>query len=431
MIVKKLFQLFSGAFLFCGTAIYAQKADNIINLPEVSRIINVLASDEMGGRKNFSPSIDKAAAFIATEYKKAGIQTVKGDSYLQTFTMCSALPTGTSLVLDGATVDSLNAIVFTSHPQITITEKDKYRTVKIAKGASFFTEARNLIQGNENTIVWVDDSFKTNFNRISAFKRNFFKSATNVVFILQTTPATTFTIKALHNIREQSTANVVGMLPGTTHKDEYVIFSGHYDHMGIVKPNASGDSIMNGANDDASGITAVIMLANYYKALGNNKRTIIFASFACEEIGGFGSQYFSQQLNPAKVMAMFNIEMIGTDSKWGKNSAYITGYDKTDMGKILANNLQGSAFSFNPDPYPEQNLFYRSDNATLARLGVPAHTISTSKMDSEPNYHKVTDEVSTLDLENMTAIIRSIAISARSIVEGKDTPSRVNTDDLR
>ncbi|MCA6476033.1 MAG: M28 family peptidase, partial [Chitinophagaceae bacterium] len=91
----------------------------------------------------------------------------------------------------------------------------------------------------------------------------------------------------------------------------------------------------------------------------------------------------------------------------------------------------GSGFSFYPDPYTEQNLFYRSDNATLARLGVPAHTISTSKMDNEPNYHKASDEIGTLDLENMAHIIRSIAISAGTIISGKDTPSRVDTGQLR
>jgi len=122
---------------------------------------------------------------------------------------------------------------------------------------------------------------------------------------------------------------------------------------------------------------------------------------------------------------MFNIEMIGTESKWGKNSAYITGFEKSDFGTILQQNLKGSDFNFNPDPYPKQQLFYRSDNARLAALGVPAHTISTSKMDSEPNYHKVSDEVSTLDLENMTEIIKSIAISSQTIINGEDTPSRV------
>jgi len=101
------------------------------------------------------------------------------------------------------------------------------------------------------------------------------------------------------------------------------------------------------------------------------------------------------------------------------------------MGEILQKNLTGSGFSFYPDPYPDQQLFYRSDNATLARLGVPAHTISTSKMDSEPNYHRVSDEVHTLDLKNMTEMIKSIAISAQSIIDGKDTPTRVDVNALR
>jgi Zn-dependent M28 family amino/carboxypeptidase len=130
-------------------------------------------------------------------------------------------------------------------------------------------------------------------------------------------------------------------------------------------------------------------------------------------------------------MAMFNIEMIGTESKWGTNSAFITGYEKTDMGKILEKNLEGSSFKFYPDPYPDQQLFYRSDNATLARLGVPAHTISTSKMDSEKYYHTQEDEIETLDMNNMAAIIRSIAISSTSIVAGKETPSRVAPESLR
>ena len=95
------------------------------------------------------------------------------------------------------------------------------------------------------------------------------------------------------------------------------------------------------------------------------------------------------------------------------------------MGAILQKNLEGTGFNFYPDPYPEQNLFFRSDNATLARLGVPAHTISTSKMDSEPNYHKQSDQIETLDMDNMAMIIKSIALSAKSIIAGKDTPSRV------
>ena len=180
-----------------------------------------------------------------------------------------------------------------------------------------------------------------------------------------------------------------------------------------------GDSIYNGANDDASGTTAVITLAKYFSKLRNNERTLVFVTFTAEEIGEFGSAYFSRNMDAEKVVAMFNIEMIGTESKWGKNSAYITGYDKTNMGSILQSNLINSQFRFYPDPYPEQGLFLRSDNATLARKGVPAHTISTSKMDSEKYYHTQGDGVETLDLNNMTEIIRAISISAGSIISGE------------
>lgn len=225
------------------------------------------------------------------------------------------------------------------------------------------------------------------------------------------------------DVKGKATNNVIGILPGKSKPNEYVIFSAHYDHLGMEKEGI--DKIYNGANDDASGTTAVIALAKYFKELDKNERTIIFVAFTGEEIGGFGSKFFSAKMDPSKVVAMFNIEMIGTESKWGENSAYITGFEKTDFGTILQKNLKGTTFNFYQDPYPEQQLFYRSDNARLAAQGVPAHTISTSKMDVELNYHKLSDEVSTLDLDNMTEIIKAIAISSQSIISGEDTPSRV------
>ncbi|MES2812584.1 MAG: M20/M25/M40 family metallo-hydrolase [Bacteroidota bacterium] len=224
-------------------------------------------------------------------------------------------------------------------------------------------------------------------------------------------------------VQGQKANNVIGILPGKSKPNEYVVFSAHYDHLDME--SSGDDKIYNGANDDASGVTAVITLANYFKILNQNERTIIFVLFTGEEVGGFGSKFFSEGINPDKVVAMFNIEMIGTESKWGKNSAFITGFEKSDFGTILQKNLKGSNFSFHPDPYPAEQLFYRSDNARLAAVGVPAHTISTSKMDSEPNYHRLSDEVSTLDLENMTEIIKAIAISSQTIINGVDTPQRI------
>lgn len=288
-----------------------------------------------------------------------------------------------------------------------------------------------ISQDKKNYLVLVDTSFSKNFRRLASFAGQSFKSPRNVIFVLTLLDPSRYSFTAEQEINEQRLANVVGILPGKSRKDEFVIFSGHYDHLGVGKPDSKNDSIFNGANDDASGSTAVMMLAKYFGKMKNNERTLVFVTFTAEEIGGFGSKYFSQQFDPAKVMAMFNIEMIGTESKWGTNSAYITGYEKTDMGKILEKNLSGSKFSFHPDPYTDQQLFYRSDNATLARQGVPAHTISTSKMDSEKFYHTQGDELGTLDMKNMAEIIKSIALSAKTIIAGTDTPSRVDATQLR
>jgi Zn-dependent M28 family amino/carboxypeptidase len=138
------------------------------------------------------------------------------------------------------------------------------------------------------------------------------------------------------------------VLKGKSKPEEYVVFSAHYDHLGMKKNG--DDKVYNGANDDASGVTAIIALAKYFKELNKNERTIIFVAFTGEEVGGYGSSYFSENINPDKVVAMFNIEMIGTESKWNKNSAYITGFEKSDFGTILKNNLMGINFNLYADP---------------------------------------------------------------------------------
>jgi hypothetical protein len=423
--MKKL--IIAGIVSVVSVTTFAQQID----VKEVERIERVLASDDMRGRRIFSPEIDKAADFIAAEFKSIGLQTWDGsDSYRQGFVMVRPKFISASATLDGATLEQKNVIVVTCQEQLSVNQSSGYSIETIAAGGNIFNEAGKLMQLKKNIIVMVDESHASNFSRLAFLKRSIFKTDKSAIFILGNKKPTEFSIQSQHEITEQKLANVVGMLPGKSRKNEYVVFSGHYDHIGVGRA-VNGDSIFNGANDDAAGITAVIMLAKYFKELKTNDSTIIFVAFTAEESGGFGSQYFSRGLNPDKVMAMFNIEMIGTESKWGKNSAYITGYEKTDMGTILQKSLEGTGFTFYPDPYTSEDLFYRSDNATLARLGVPAHTISTSKMDNEPNYHKVSDHVETLDLGNMAQVIKAIALSSKSIVMGLSTPSRVKPEDLR
>ncbi|MGZ5136065.1 MAG: M28 family metallopeptidase, partial [Flavitalea sp.] len=300
-----------------------------------------------------------------------------------------------------------------------------YARLRIDTSLDLMKESSRLLKEKKNYVIFIDTAHRKNFTRLKRYRRENFKMNHNVVFVLTNMNPLKYNIAIRNEISETKATNVVSMIPGRTKPNEYVIFSAHYDHLGIGKPNAKGDSVYNGANDNAAGTTALLLLAKYFNALKSNGRTLIFVAFTGEESGGFGSRYFSTQINPDKVVAMFNIEMIGTESKWGKNSAFITGFEKTDLGTIMQQNLSKSSFRFEPDPYPKQNLFYRSDNATLAALGVPAHTISTSKMDAEPFYHTQEDEIGTLDMKNMTEIIKAIAISSTSIISGKDTPSRI------
>ena len=412
---------------------YGQNPNKYLNKSETERIEKFLSSDALEGRKVYSKGIELAADFIANEFKQNGLKTWgRSDSYLQSFSKMNAKFISASGNFDGAAIDTKNIIVVTAQEKLAVNENSGYELAKINKEDNLMTSVRKFMTAGKNYLVLVDESFAQNFGRLVQLKSNINENQKSLVFVLSNNFPSKFTIEATHQIEKLPLANVVGVIPGKSLPNEYVIFSGHYDHLGVNGKRAvNGDSIYNGANDDAAGTTAMIMLSKYFAALGNNERTIIFAAFTAEEAGGFGAQYFSKQFDPLQVKAMFNIEMIGTESKWGKNSAYITGYEKTDMGAILQKNLEGTEFTFYPDPYTDQNLFYRSDNATLARLGVPAHTISTSKMDSEPNYHKPSDQFETLDIDNMTEIIKAIAKSARSIIAGKDTPSRVDTTQLK
>ncbi len=223
--------------------------------------------------------------------------------------------------------------------------------------------------------------------------------------------------------------NLIGFLEGKSKKNEFIIISAHYDHLGI-KINGEGDLIFNGANDNASGVTAVLSLAEYYTKDFVTERSLLFIAFTAEEMGLVGSNYFGNQINPEKIIAGINIEMIGKESPFGPNTAWLTGFDRSNFGKIIQKNLKETDYRVLPDPYTSFRLFFRSDNASLARLGVPAHTFSTSPMDKDPDYHKVTDEVNTLDIFTVTETIKAIAIGIESIVDGTDAPSRVTiTDD--
>ncbi|MGV3639641.1 MAG: M20/M25/M40 family metallo-hydrolase [Adhaeribacter sp.] len=399
---------------------------------EVSRIVRTLSADEMQGRQVFTPGIRKASDFIEKEFKKAGLQPLPGLSgFRQEFPLYKVAPRLLQVRLAGQALGEEAVFASSGAESLSWTTADAARpqVTRVGAGDNLIQVARQALGGKQNQLVLVDPAHAALFKRLKnsishAGFRTELSSFATVFVLTDQTAADQYEVKLEQSVTRQVQNNVVGYLPGKSRKEEMVLFSAHYDHIGIQSP-VDGDSIANGADDDASGTTAVISLAKYFKKKGGNERSLVFVAFTAEEVGGYGSQYFSKQLNPDQVVAMFNIEMIGKESPFGRNAGFITGFERSDMGRIIQKNLAGASYQFHPDPFIKENLFYRSDNATLARLGVPAHSLSTDKIDTDPYYHTVNDEVETLDLAHMTQTIKAIAQGATSIISGQDTPTRI------
>lgn len=416
---------------------WSQSLEKLIKEKEVSRIMNTLASDDMRGRSALSPAdIDRAASFIEKEFQKAKLKPLAGmTSYRQHFRQKSILLEKLDVTISGVSIPDSLLILVSTKESVEMNATTALDSISAAQ--SLFPSISAMERKPGNKIVFVAPEQSENFKVAKRYLGRGKivdvddQSESSTVYILgKPIRAESVKVEARQKVEILNMSNVVGMIEGKSLKDEFIIFSGHYDHIGI-QPAVEGDSIANGADDDASGTAAVITLAKYYSKLKSNERSLIFVAFTAEEIGGFGSKYFSQQLDPNQVVAMFNIEMIGKPSKWGTNSAFITGFERSNFGEIMEKNVQGTQFHFYPDPYIEQNLFYRSDNATLARLGVPAHSISTDQIPTDPYYHTVNDEVETLDMTNIASTIRAIAKGAASIVGGEDTPTRIDATKVK
>lgn len=217
--------------------------------------------------------------------------------------------------------------------------------------------------------------------------------------------------------------NVVGVLPGKSKAGEIVIFSAHYDHVG-----EEDGTIYNGANDNASGTTALLLLADYFARRADNERTLIFCAFAGEELGLLGSTAFAEVLKPEAVAAVINMEMIGIPAV-GKHAFFITGASYSNLQAIFRKTLD-KRYKIKREPSYEKELFRRSDNFPFARKGIPAHTIMASD-DDDACYHQSCDDAKRIDVENMTSLIRAIALGSATINSGVDTPSRIRPGSVR
>ncbi len=219
-------------------------------------------------------------------------------------------------------------------------------------------------------------------------------------------------------------ANIVGYLEGRDPqlKDEYVVFGAHHDHVGIR--GDAEDNIYNGANDNATGTTAVITLAHYYAKTRNNKRSLLFVTFAAEERGMIGSRQIVKDLPfPIdKIAAVINFEMIGKSREEGELLCYLTGWDRSDLGSIMQESLGDSPYWLRKGSELTDRLFFASDNITFAREGVVAHTLAGIKSTNDPLMHTPGDEYETIDVDDMTQIIRGVVKASETLISGERTP---------
>ncbi len=205
--------------------------------------------------------------------------------------------------------------------------------------------------------------------------------------------------------------NVVGVVPGNDPelKDEYIVIGAHYDHIGVQK-EVAGDTIANGANDNASGTTAVMELARYFGRSRTNKRSLIFALFTAEEKGLLGSEHLAQKLKAENLdlYVMLNYEMIGVPMNGKDHLVYLTGYNRSNLAETVNRYSGDKLVGFLPQA-EAYNLFRRSDNLAFHEAFlVPSQTFSSFDFTNFDHYHKVGDEASSMNPAFMAQVINKM-----------------------
>ncbi|HSG48907.1 MAG TPA: M28 family peptidase [Longimicrobiales bacterium] len=227
-------------------------------------------------------------------------------------------------------------------------------------------------------------------------------------------------LDALPAERIRTAYNVLGIIPGAgALADEVVVLGAHHDHVGFGAP-VDGDSIYNGADDDASGTVAVLEIARDLVRIAQGddgpRRAVLVAFFTAEEMGLLGTRHWIDRptVDLERVVADLQVEMIARPDSLagGFGRGWLTGYERSTMGDILA--AQGSPIV--PDPRPEMRFFFRSDNLPFAQLGIPAHTLSS--YDLHTDYHGPDDEADRVDYPHMTALVEAALEMMRELITG-------------
>ena len=440
--------------------------------------VSFLASDALQGRATPSPGLDMAAEYIAAQFRRAGLEPVGDEGYFQTASYQSVRPNAEGLTF---TLHTANDTAKAGEGSLTIQEavatdlnraaafkvtlndaaaldaltagqvRGKVLLVEVPDGvggggmAGFQAQRRILTlaaklepsmivmvrapaqQINPNARVPLRDATapapKVPVLNVSD------KAIRDSVAAAKPGPmeATVSAHVAPPIVQTVKLRNVAGVLRGADPllKDTYIIVTGHYDHLG-VRPNAPGDGIYNGANDDASGTASVIAVAGALAELEEKpKRTIVFVTVFGEEVGGLGARWYtSHPIFPiAKTVADINLEQLGRtdDTEGPKVSQFnLTGFDYTDIAATFAKAGATTGVQVVKHEKNSDSFFGRSDNATFADAGIPSTTLSVSYV--FPDYHQPGDEWQKLDYDNLAKVDVTVALGVLELANSAQAP---------
>ncbi|MGN6422173.1 MAG: M28 family metallopeptidase [Asticcacaulis sp.] len=410
-----------------------------------------LASDALRGRGSATPDEGVAAVYVASEFQAYGLKPAPGmDTYLQTAKVTRPKLSGHAFVTLGAgrTDEGAGLTLLYSNGQslsgvLTVAASDDPKALPTGDVVLIANPGKTPLygwwraareKGVKLLIVRENDDSKAALARFGGVTgtapqleggQNGMGGARPDLIALSDAAfdaaakagGQSLTLDLNGATTDKSvTTNAIGWLQGTDPKAGVILISAHLDHLG-VRPDGV---IMHGANDDASGTTAVMEVAHALASGKPPRRSILFVAYGSEEIGGLGSTYFGAHppVPLSDIVTNLEFEMIGAhDPKMAPGEMMMTGFDRSNLGPTLK--AHGALVA--PDLYPDQHFFERSDNYSLALKGIVAHTISGWAV--TPTYHDPSDTIANLDIPFMTQAIQSLIVPVEYLANSDFTPA--------
>jgi aminopeptidase YwaD len=473
--MKKLAVLFMLVNVFTLTAqTEKEKVIETVSKSDIEGHIYFLADDVLKGRETGSPELKIAASYLANSFRRYGVKpNPKTGNYYQEVKLKRVSPPKEASIeinsqvitdyvfIDAAAMTSDQDAIFLNYGlEDDYKGKDlKGKVIIVKAGSSETNDTRaafglrrtkqnlakdngvaaiiELLNTDDNMWRFIDHNFNAASLSVDLGEDESNSTETAYVWVLDKegkmaeqfsgTKSISTNLSFGENVEEAVISqNVIGIVEGTDPKlkNEYIIYSAHYDHVGIGEPDETGDTIYNGARDNAVGTTTVLSMAENL-AKYPTKRSALFILFTGEEKGLLGSSYYVE--NPVlpleQMVYCFNSDNAGYNDT---SLISVIGLTRTTAEKNIFSAAETFGLIAIEDPAKEQGLFDRSDNVNFAKKGIPAPTFSLGFTafdgDVTKYYHRPGDEAHTLDYDYLLKFFRAYILAGRNIANDTATP---------